>query len=138
MLAHLGDVLGLPRGRRPRTEDQRIPMVILSRWKGAWLLWWTNVINEQELVIKRAGAAARPGWAGSLEPSVMGNGVALILQVSDLIELALRGCQPFRARSVQPDGATVSARSAPAAACPGHQQFPWPTPGEEYSRSRRI
>ncbi|OGV96298.1 hypothetical protein A2W24_06220 [Microgenomates group bacterium RBG_16_45_19] len=89
MLAHLGDVLGLPRSNQQRNGNQRIPVVILSAVERRMAFVVDDLINEQEMVIKGLGRQlVRVG--GIAGASVMGNGeVTLILQVSDLIKLAL-------------------------------------------------
>ena len=90
MLAHLGDVLGLPRCNGRHNGDQRIPVVILSAVERRMAFVVDDLISEQEVVIKGLGRQlARVG--GIAGASVMGNGeVTLILQVSDLIKLAQR------------------------------------------------
>lgn len=90
MLAHLGDVLGLPRSNGRYSTDQRIPVVILSAVERRMAFVVDDLISEQEVVIKGLGRQlARVG--GIAGASVMGNGeVTLILQVSDVIKLAQR------------------------------------------------
>jgi two-component system chemotaxis sensor kinase CheA len=94
MLAHLGDVLELPRCNGQHSSgglhlcDQRISVVILSTAERRMAFVIDELINEQELVIKGLGRQLTRvgGIAGA---SLMGSGeVILILQTADLIKLA--------------------------------------------------
>jgi len=116
MLAHLGDVLGLPRCNRQRNGDQSIPVVILSAVERRMAFAVDDLSSEQEVVIKGLGRQLiRVG--GIAGASVMGNGeVTLILHVSDLIKLAQR----INIRSVLEVGPTADA-SVVAEARPQHR-----------------
>jgi two-component system chemotaxis sensor kinase CheA len=87
-LVRLGDVLGLPRPAAPRG---RIPIVILAAAERRMAFAVDGLAGEQEVVIKGLGQQLTRvgGIAGA---TVMGSGeVTLILNVADLIKLALRG-----------------------------------------------
>lgn len=91
MLAHLGDVLGLPRTNGHHTGEDSLPVVILSAAEKRMAFVVDGLVNEEEVVVKGLGRHLDrvSGIAGA---SVMGNGeVILILQVSDLIKLAMQG-----------------------------------------------
>jgi two-component system chemotaxis sensor kinase CheA len=91
LLVHLGDVLGLPHLNRSRNGASRLPVVVLSAVERRMAFVVDELINEQEVVIKGLGRQLTRvgGIAGA---SVMGNGeVTLILQVADLIKLAVHG-----------------------------------------------
>lgn len=115
MLAHLGDILGLPRNNGRRNGDHRIPVVILSAVERRMAFVVDDLISEQEVVIKGLGKQlARVG--GIAGASVMGNGeVTLILQVSDLIKLAQRISSRSVVEAVQADETSVitKARAQP-------------------------
>lgn len=89
MLVHLGSVLDLPR-TNDQSSKKRIPVVILSAAERRMAFAVDELADEQEVVIKGLGKQLTRvgGIAGA---SVMGSGeVLLILNVSDLIKLALR------------------------------------------------
>lgn len=91
MLVHLGDVLEMPAGSRSHNDDKRLPVVVLSAAERRMAFVVNEFVNEQELVIKGLGRQlSRVG--GIAGASVMGSGeIVLILQVADLMKLALRG-----------------------------------------------
>ena len=113
MLAHLGDVLGLPRSNHRRNGDQRLPVVVLSAVERRMAFAVDDLISEQEVVIKGLGRQLTRvgGIAGA---SVMGNGeVTLILQVSDLIKMAQRGGGRSVLDSSFAEAAVVTVESRP-------------------------
>lgn len=89
-LVRLGDVLGLPNTNSQR-DQTNIPAVILSAAERRMAFAVDELAGEQEVVIKDLGRQlVRVG--GIAGATVMGNGeVALILNVADLIKLAIRG-----------------------------------------------
>lgn len=90
MLVDLAGVLNLAASAE-KTDTDRIPVVILSAAERRMAFAVDGLADEQEVVIKGLGKQLTRvgGIAGA---SVMGNGeVLLILNVADLIKLALRG-----------------------------------------------
>jgi len=89
-LVRLNDVLGLPATERP-AEDPRLPVVILAAAERRLAFTIDALTGEQEVVIKGLGKQlSRVG--GIAGATVMGSGqVVLILNVADLIKLAMRG-----------------------------------------------
>jgi two-component system chemotaxis sensor kinase CheA len=87
-LVRLSDVLGLP--SVGLQENGRIPYVILAAAERRMAFAVDELVDEQEVVIKGLGKQlSRVG--GVLGATVMGSGdVVLILNVADLIKLALR------------------------------------------------
>jgi two-component system chemotaxis sensor kinase CheA len=90
MLVRLGDVLELPRVNGSGDETQ-IPVVILAAAERRMAFAVDELLSEQEVVMKGLGKQlSRVG--GVAGGTVMGSGeVVLILNVADLIKLALRG-----------------------------------------------
>ncbi len=90
MLVDLASVLNLPPSA-DQVDRERIPVVILSAAERRMAFAIDGMADEQEVVIKGLGKQlARVG--GIAGASVMGNGeVILILNVADIIKLALRG-----------------------------------------------
>ncbi|MCP4543847.1 MAG: hybrid sensor histidine kinase/response regulator [Chloroflexi bacterium] len=88
-LVRLGDVLNLPR-MDGKSEDSRIPVVILAAAERRMAFAVDALAGEQEVVIKGLGRQlSRVG--GIAGATVMGSGeVVLILNVADLIKLGLR------------------------------------------------
>ena len=89
-LVRLADVLALPHVETQR-DDDRFPVVILAAAERRMAFAVDELAGEQEVVIKSLGRQlSRVG--GIAGATVMGNGeVVLILNVSDLIKLGLRG-----------------------------------------------
>lgn len=89
-LVRLNDVLGLP-SAGVRNAGKRIPYVILAAAERRMAFAVDELVDEQEVVIKGLGKQlSRVG--GILGATVMGSGeVVLILNVADLIKLAMRG-----------------------------------------------
>lgn len=89
-LVRLNDVLGLPPVEHP-AEDPRLPVVILAAAERRMAFAVDELAGEQEVVIKGLGKQlSRVG--GIAGATVMGSGeVVLILNVADLIKLAMRG-----------------------------------------------
>jgi two-component system chemotaxis sensor kinase CheA len=87
-LVRLSDVLGLPPSGTP--QSGRIPYIILAAAERRMAFAVDELVDEQEVVIKGLGRQlSRVG--GVLGATVMGSGdVILILNVADLIKLALR------------------------------------------------
>ncbi len=117
-LVHLGDVLGLPRHQR---EDETLLVVILAAVERRMAFVVDELATEQEIVIKSLGKQLQrvKGVAGA---TVMGSGeIVLILNVADLIKMALRGPQ---GSVVGPGGAGASqaAEGAKPAATPATQR----------------
>ncbi len=89
MLTYLGAVLNLPETAGRRSGNQ-IPVVILSAVEKRMAFAVDELADEQEVVIKGLGKQLERA-AGIAGASVMGNGeVVLILNIADLIKLALR------------------------------------------------
>ena len=90
MLVHLSDVLGLSPNSQPNGNGG-IPVVILASAERRMAFAVDELDDEQEVVMKDLGRQLiRVG--GIAGASVMGSGkVILILNVADLIKLALRG-----------------------------------------------
>jgi two-component system chemotaxis sensor kinase CheA len=108
MLAHLGDVLGLPRSTRKYDVNGRIPVVVLFAGERRMAFFVDELTSEQEVVIKSLGRQLTRvgGIAGA---SVMGNGeITLILQVSDIIKLALHTNNRSVLEPVNPEGTDFS------------------------------
>jgi two-component system chemotaxis sensor kinase CheA len=89
-LVRLNDVLRLPR-LAPQQEDDKIQTVILAASDRRMAFAVDELVGEMEVVIKGLGTQlSRVG--GIAGATVIGSGeVVLILNVSDLIKLALRG-----------------------------------------------
>ncbi len=88
MLVHLGSVLKLP--KMDKATPDSLPVVILSAAERRMAFAVDELADEQEVVIKGLGKQL-PRVGGVAGASVMGNGeVILILNVADLIKLALR------------------------------------------------
>lgn len=89
-LVRLGDILELPPVRRSHNGD-RIPAVVLASAERRMAFAVDGLAGEQEVVIKGLGRQlSRVG--GIAGATVMGSGeVVLILNVADLIKLAMRG-----------------------------------------------
>jgi two-component system chemotaxis sensor kinase CheA len=89
-LVRLSDVLGLP-AAGARESGARIPYVILAAAERRMAFAVDELVDEQEVVIKGLGKQlSRVG--GILGATVMGSGeVVLILNVADLIKLAIKG-----------------------------------------------
>jgi two-component system chemotaxis sensor kinase CheA len=87
-LVRLSDVLGLPPSGTP--QSGRIPYIILAAAERRMAFAVDELVDEQEVVIKGLGRQlSRVG--GVLGATVMGSGdVILILNVADLIKLAMR------------------------------------------------
>jgi two-component system chemotaxis sensor kinase CheA len=87
-LVRLSDVLGLPPSGTPHSG--RIPYIILAAAERRMAFAVDELVDEQEVVIKGLGRQlSRVG--GILGATVMGSGdVILILNVADLIKLAMR------------------------------------------------
>ncbi len=91
-LVHLSDVLGLPRGSRMGAGSELL-VVILAAVERRMAFVVDELATEQEIVIKSLGKQLQrvKGIAGA---TVMGSGeIVLILNVADLIKIALRGQQ---------------------------------------------
>jgi two-component system chemotaxis sensor kinase CheA len=93
IVVRLDDVLGLPHAETNGNDqdDEHIPIVILAAADRLMAFTVSELVGEQEIVIKGLGKqlARVGGLAGA---SVMGSGdVILILNAADLIKLALRG-----------------------------------------------
>ncbi len=89
-LVRLGDVLQLPRAAAQHANE-RIPVVILAAAERRLAFAVDELFGEQEVVIKSLGRQLSRigGIAGA---TVMGSGqVVLILNVSDLIKMAMHG-----------------------------------------------
>ncbi len=88
-LVRLSDVLGLPASAQ-QSANGRIPFVILAAAERRMAFAVDELVDEQEVVIKGLGKQlSRVG--GVLGATVMGSGeIVLILNVADLIKLALR------------------------------------------------
>jgi two-component system chemotaxis sensor kinase CheA len=92
-LVWLSDVLELPRQEDPY-DEAKIPVVILTAGGRRMAFAVDELVGEQEIVIKDLGAqlAHVGGIAGA---TLMGTGdVVLILNVADLIKLAMRAEHP--------------------------------------------
>jgi len=87
-LVRLSDVLGLPPSATP--PSGRIPYIILAAAERRMAFAVDELVDEQEVVIKGLGRQlSRVG--GVLGATVMGSGdVILIMNVADLIKLAMR------------------------------------------------
>ena len=89
-VAHLSDVLELPQKSHPH-HDNHIPMVIVTAAGRRMAFVVDETTGEQEIVIKGMGQQlARVG--GIAGATVLGDGrVVLILNIGDLLKMALRG-----------------------------------------------
>ncbi len=110
MLAHLGDVLDLPRTQDVR-DKAHAPAIILAVAEQRMAFVADGLVGEQEIVIKGMGKQlARVG--GIAGASVMGNGeIVLVLNAADLIKLALQGkAQPVLATPVEAEAVLPAAK----------------------------
>jgi two-component system chemotaxis sensor kinase CheA len=92
-LIHLSDVLGLPRTYHSGERGDEVLVVILAAVERRMAFVVDDLATEQEIVIKSLGKQLQrvKGVAGA---TVMGSGeIVLILNVADLIKMALRGQQ---------------------------------------------
>jgi two-component system chemotaxis sensor kinase CheA len=112
-LVRLSDVLGLPRVDA-RHDAAGIPVVIVAAAERRLAFAVDELVDEQEVVIKGLGGQlARVG--GIAGATVLGTGeVVLILNVADLIKLAMRGqCRSIfdtSAGAVSPTEARIQRR----------------------------
>jgi len=108
MLVHLSDVLGISFDNHPN-ENSGIPVVILASAERRMAFAVDELADEQEVVMKDLGRQLTRvgGIAGA---SVMGSGqVLLILNVADLIKLALRGTRhSMLEKNVSPELVSIS------------------------------
>jgi two-component system chemotaxis sensor kinase CheA len=91
-LVRLHDLLGLPRA--PTDNLETLLVVVLGRGEQRVAFQVDEVLGEQEVLVKGLGPQLRrvPNIVGA---SVLGNGaVAPILQVTDLLDAAMRPGQP--------------------------------------------
>ena len=91
-LAHLGDVLELPRTDRPHADGHLIVLVLVAAERRVAFVV-DELMGEQEVVIKGLGQQlSRVG--GIAGATLLGNGDAvLIVNVADVIKLAMRGAR---------------------------------------------
>lgn len=112
-LVRLSDVLGLPRSASGKSAAESHPTVILASAERRIAFLVDSLDGEQEIVVKSLGKqlARIKGIAGA---TVMGDGeIVLILNVADIIKMALRG---GRRTSAEPRSAAQAAGQAPSQA----------------------
>ncbi|MFN2110620.1 MAG: chemotaxis protein CheW [Anaerolineae bacterium] len=89
-VAHLSDVLGLPRTAQGDKPDHRLTVLLLASAQRRMAFIVDELLGEQEVVIKDLGSQVQRlgGIAGA---TITGDGaVLLVLNAGDLIKLALR------------------------------------------------
>jgi two-component system chemotaxis sensor kinase CheA len=89
-VAHLSDVLGLPRTAQGDKPSQRLTVLLLASAQRRMAFIVDELLGEQEVVIKDLGSQVQRlgGIAGA---TITGDGaVLLVLNAGDLIKLALR------------------------------------------------